>query len=158
MAPNFFSSELILIITAATLVYVAYNDFQRYEIRNELVIVLAVLFFVHALVSGRWVNVLGNVAFAVMMFICMLFFYSRRLMGGGDVKLLSVAFLWVGIGCALPFAVLLLVCAGIHAIAAKLGRTDSQNTKGTAHPIPFAPSIAAALVGIFILGCLEPVT
>jgi prepilin peptidase CpaA len=159
MAPDFFYSELVLIVTAAVLFYVAVNDLRRYKIRNELIVVLGALFCIHAFVSGRWVNAHWNIAFALLMFIIMLFLYSRRLMGGGDVKLLSVAFLWVGIGCALPFAALLLVFAGIHAIAAKLGWAESQRAdQDDRKRIPFAPSIATALIGVFMLGCLAPMS
>jgi prepilin peptidase CpaA len=157
MASNLFASELVLIVTAAVLFYVAFNDLQHYKIRNELILILAGLFFIHALVSGRWVSAHWNIAFAVLIFVVMLLLYSRHLMGGGDVKLLSVAFLWVGIDCALPFAVLLLVFAGIHSIAAKLGWADVQRADNDErNRIPFAPSIAAALIGVFMLGCLAP--
>jgi Flp pilus assembly protein protease CpaA len=75
--------------------------------------------------------------------------------------LLSVAFLWTGLDCALPFAILLLLFAGIHAIAVKLGWARVQEVEqGTDNDgrkrIPFAPSIAAALIGVFMLGCLAP--
>src|SRR6266849_4915908 len=154
---NFYASELVLIMAAAVLFYVARNDLRYYKIRNDLIFVLAALFFVHALVSGRWVSAHWNVVFALLMFIVMFFFYSRHLMGGGDVKLLSVAFLWVGIDCALPFAILLLLFSGIHIIAAKLGWADTQRADNDERKrIPFAPSIAAALIGVFMLGCLAP--
>jgi prepilin peptidase CpaA len=148
---------MVLIVTAAILFYVAYNDLRRFKIRNELIIALAVLYIIHAVVSGRWTSAQWNVAFAGVMFAAMLLLYARKLMGGGDVKLLGVAFLWVGIDCALPFAVLLLAFAGMHAIAARLGWAEVQRASNDARPrIPFAPSIAAALIGVFVLGCLAP--
>src|SRR5262249_34767067 len=157
MAPNLFASEMVLIVTGAVLFYVAYNDLRRFKIRNELIIALGILFIIYAFVSGRWASALWNVAFAAMMFAAMLLLYARRLMGGGDVKLLGVAFLWIGIDCALPFAVLLLAFAGVHAIAARLGWAEVQRASDDARPrIPFAPSIAAALIGVFMLGCLAP--
>jgi Flp pilus assembly protein protease CpaA len=157
MAPNLFASEMVLIVTGALLFYVAYNDLRHYKIRNELIIALAVLFIIHAAVSGRWTSAQWNIAFAAVMFLAMLLLYSRRLMGGGDVKLLGVVFLWVGIDCALPFAVLLLAFAGVHALAARLGWAEVQRASNDARPrIPFAPSIAAALIGVFMLGCLAP--
>ena len=156
---NFYLSELVLIMTAAVLFYVAHNDLRHYKIRNELIFVLAALYFAHALVSGRWVTVHWNIAFAFLMFIVMLALYSRRLMGGGDVKLLSVAFLWVGIGCAFPFAILLMMFSGIHMMAAKIGWADTQWVDNDQRKrIPFGPSIAAALIGVFMLGCLAPVS
>jgi prepilin peptidase CpaA len=148
---------MVLIVTGALLFYVAYNDLRHYKIRNELILALAVLFVIHAVVSGRWTSAQWNVAFAAVMLAAMLLFYARRLMGGGDVKLLGVAFLWVGIDCALPFAVLLLAFAGVHAMAARLGWADVQRMSNDSRPrIPFAPSIAAALIGVFMLGCLAP--
>jgi len=148
---------LVLIATAAVLFYVAHIDLRHYKIGNELIGALAVLFVIHALVSGRWVSVHWNIVFASMMFVVMLIAYSRGLMGGGDVKLLTVAFLWVGIGCALPFAVLLLVFAGLHVLATRLGWADTRRSDDDERKrIPFAPSIAAALIGVLMLGCLAP--
>jgi prepilin peptidase CpaA len=89
------------------------------------------------------------------MFLVMFVVYSFNMMGGGDVKLLSVAFLWVGIDCALAFALLLLLFSSIHAIASKLGWANAQlGESDDRKRIPFAPSIAAALAGVFMLGCL----
>src|SRR5438445_13348761 len=104
-------SPVVLVITAAALFYVALTDLKQFKIRNELVLVLAGLFVVHALLSGRWVSAHWNLAFAALMFCVMLYFYAQKLMGGGDVKLLTVGLLWVGFGCALPCAVLLAVLA-----------------------------------------------
>jgi prepilin peptidase CpaA len=156
-ASNLYASELVLVTTAAVLLYVAYNDLRHYKIPNELILVLAALYFIHAAVSGRWTSAYWNIAFALLMFIVMLVLYSRHLMGGGDVKLLSVTFLWVGIDCALLFALLLFLSSGIHVIAAKLGWADTERVGNDARKrIPLAPSIATALIGVFMLGCLAP--
>jgi prepilin peptidase CpaA len=157
MAPNPLYPETVLVITAAVLVYAAFNDLRRYTIRNDLIVVLVVLYGAHALLSGRWVSVHWNLAFAFFMFVVMCFFYSQRLMGGGDLKLLTVAFLWVGVGCALPFAILLLAFSTVHVVAVKLGWVEARHTgRDESGKIPFAPSVAAALISVFILGCLAP--
>jgi len=71
--------------------------------------------------------------------------------------MLTVAFLWIGSDCALLFAVLLCVFASIHSIAAKLNWVRSQNTPEDKRArIAFAPSVAAALIASFLLGCLHP--
>ena len=62
-----------------------------------------------------------NIALAFVMFLIMLVFYIRKTMGGGDLKLLTVGFLWAGYACALPFTIFLLVFALIHAIVVKMG-------------------------------------
>ena len=146
-------SHVVLVITAAVLFYVALTDFKEFKIRNEFILVLAGLFIVHALLSGRWVSAHWNLAFAALMFCTMLCFYGPNLMGGGDVKILTVGFLWVGFGCALPFAVLLAIFAAVHVVAAKFGWAQVQQVGGKKR-IPLAPSVAGALILCFILGCL----
>jgi prepilin peptidase CpaA len=146
-------AHAVLVITAAVLGYVAWNDLRQHKIRNELIIVLAVLFVFHAIASGQWVELHWNFVVAFLMFLIMLIFYIRKGMGGGDIKLLTIAFLWVGYTCILPFAILLLFFTLIYAILAKLGVV---NTVGPdRRRIPYAPAIAAALIGTFILGCLD---
>jgi prepilin peptidase CpaA len=150
-------SHVVLVITAAVLFYVALTDFKQFKIRNELILVLVGLFVVHALLSGLWVSAHWNLAFAALMFGVMLYFYAQNLMGGGDVKILTVGFLWVGFLCAFPFAVLLAVFAAVHVVAAKFGWAEVQQV-GDKKRIPLAPSVAAALIICFILGCLQPIS
>ena len=150
------ASQAVLILTAAVLFYVALTDLKHFKIRNELIIVLAGLFFLHAFLSGRWTTLHWNLGFAGLLFLVMLYFYSMKMMGGGDLKLLTVALLWAGPFCALPFALFLLLFICIHIIAVKLKLVEARVESGQ-NWLPFAPSIAAALIGIFMLGCLRPV-
>jgi Flp pilus assembly protein protease CpaA len=78
-----------------------------------------------------------------------------RGIGGGDVKILAVAFLWTGLSGALPFAILLALFSGAHSLAAKLGWAKSQITASERRRIPFAPSVAAALICTFMLRSLQ---
>ena len=149
-------SHVVLVITAGVLFYVGLTDFKYFKIRNELVLVLVGLFILHTLLSGRWISAHWNLGFAALMFGIMLYFYAQNAMGGGDLKILTVAFLWVGVGCALPFAVLLAVCAALHMAAAKFGWAEVQEVGGRKR-IPLAPSVAAAMIVCFLLGCLQPV-
>ena len=151
------ASQEVLILTGAMLFYVALTDLKHYKIRNEVVLVLAGLFFLHALLSGRWTILQWNLGFAALLFLCMLYFYSKKMMGGGDLKLLTVAFLWVGPFCVLPFALFLLLFAGIHLLAVKLNLVKAQTENGQTR-LAFAPSISAALIGVFAVGCLQPMT
>ena len=82
--------------------------------------------------------------------------HPDRFMGGGDVKILTVAFLWTGIDCASPFVLLLLLFVSLHAVAAKFEWVESQqDVSDSRRRIPFAPSIAAALIVTISLGCLR---
>ena len=150
-------SHVMLVITAGVLFYVALTDFKYFKIRNELILVLAGLFVLHALLSGRWVSAYWNLALAAFMFAVMLYFYAQKLMGGGDVKILTVGFLWIGLDCALVFAVLMAIFATVHVAAAKLGWVKVQQA-GKHKRIPFAPSVAGALIVCFMLGCVQPVS
>jgi len=48
--------------------------------------------------------------------------------------------------------------AAVHAVAGKLGWVDVQLTgEDQRARIAFAPSVAAALIAVFMLGCLAPV-
>ena len=58
-----------------------------------------------------------------------------------------------GLACALPFTIFLLVFALIHASVVKMGIVKAIGPDG--RRVPFAPTIAAALIGTFMLGCLE---
>lgn len=149
-------SQVVLILTAAVLFYVGLTDLKHYKIRNELILVLTGLFFLHAFLSGRWTTLHWNIGFAALLFLIMLNFYSMKLMGGGDLKLLTVALLWVGPFCALPFALFLLLFICIHIVAVKIKLVGSQ-VIDEKNWLAFAPSIAAALISVFMAGCLRPV-
>jgi prepilin peptidase CpaA len=150
------SSFYVLVVTAALLFYVAANDLREFQIRNEFVLVLAGLYFVHAALSGRWIEMHWHVGLALIGFLGMLYYYRFGLIGGGDLKLMTVALLWAGVHCALPFLAIVVIVALLHAGAGKLGWVRAKEVKGSMK-IPLAPSIAAGLIGVFVLGCLAPV-
>ena len=59
-----------------------------------------------------------NFAFALLMLIGGTYAYSLQHIGGGDLKLLTVAFLWTGPWLAVPFVVLLLIFTVAYYVAA----------------------------------------
>jgi prepilin peptidase CpaA len=136
------------------LFYIAFTDLKHYKIRNEFVLVLSGLFLLYVIILGSWTTLALNAGFATLLFLLLLLFYSMRLMGGGDVKLLTVAFLWVGPFCAVPFSIFMLFFSGLHLLAARLKLVETR-VEGEHKAIAFAPSIAAALISVFIVGCLN---
>jgi prepilin peptidase CpaA len=148
-------SPIVLFMAAAVLFYAALTDLRDFQIRNELILALISLWFVYVAINHQWAKFYWNIAFAAFLLAFMLYFYARNWMGGGDVKLAAVAFLWTGLECALVFALLLLGFAVVHTAAAKLGWVAVRRGDDGAMRIPFAPSIAAALIGVFALGCLR---
>ena len=145
----------ILVLTAATLFWVALTDLREFKVRNEFVAILAGLYLLHALCSGAWVSMQWNFAFALLMLLGGAYAYSLRQIGGGDLKLLAVAFLWTGPWFAAPFVILLLIFTGAYYVAARLGFAAAQRTAAGLR-IPLAPSLAGALIGALALGLITP--
>jgi prepilin peptidase CpaA len=145
----------VLVAASALLLRAAWTDLREYKIRNELVLALAGLFVLYVLLVDQWFNLKWDIGFAALMFLVLLAFYTIGWMGGGDVKILAVAFLWTGLSGALPFAILLAVFASLHTIAARLGWAKSQVNDNGRRRIPFAPSVAAALICTFMLRALQ---
>jgi Flp pilus assembly protein protease CpaA len=87
------------------------------------------------------------------MFAVLFWFYTKRVVGGGDVKLVPVVCLWVGAHCALVFSIFLLIFIVIHLMAARMGWARTLAIGGH-QAISYAPSVAVALICIIALGCL----
>jgi prepilin peptidase CpaA len=145
----------ILVITAVTLFWVALTDLREFKIRNEFVAVLIVLYLLYALCSGAWVSMQWNFAFALLMLLGGAYAYSLQQIGGGDLKLLAVAFLWTGPWYAAPFVILLLIFTGVYYLAARFGFAAAHRTAAGLR-IPLAPPLAGALIGALALGLVAP--
>jgi prepilin peptidase CpaA len=143
----------IIAITCSVLFYVAFADLHNYKIKNELVLLLAALYFVYVFATGTWNEALLHIGVASLIFLVMLVSYSYGLLGGGDVKLITVAFLWVGMDRAFLFAVVMLAIAGFHTGLVYLGILGAQTVNGRRR-IAYAPAIAGALVVVFGSGYL----
>ena len=86
-----------------------------------------------------------------------LYAYSVQHIGGGDLKLLTVAFLWTGPWLAAPFVILLLIFTLLYYLAARFGFAVARRTSAGLR-ILLAASLAAALIGVFALGLIRPHT
>jgi prepilin peptidase CpaA len=138
--------------TVMVLCYIGYTDFRTFKIRNESLILLLGLYAAYALLTRSTFEILSNVLFGIVIFAILLFFYARKLIGGGDVKLLSIACLWVGVHCALLFSIALLAFISLHVAAAGMGWVGTNSIEGR-RGIPYAPSIAGAIIAVIMLGC-----
>jgi prepilin peptidase CpaA len=137
----------------AVLFYVAFTDFTSFKIRNETVLLLLILYVMFAFIDRSWTEILTDIIVATIMGCVLLWFYTRRVVGGGDVKLITVVCLWIGAHCAVLFSAFLLVFVGLHLVAAGIGWARTKPRAGRL-AIPYAPSVAGALIASIVLGCI----
>jgi Flp pilus assembly protein protease CpaA len=86
------------------------------------------------------------------MFAFMIATYALGAMGGGDAKLLSVAFLWIGSANASLFCLLLAIASAAYYVLHRFGRIlpGKPGPRGKTL-IPYGPCIAAAWIATMIL-------
>jgi len=151
------SVGLGLSITAAALIWAAVSDFRRFLIPNRISVFVAGGYLIavggmpmHAwllgLATGGAVLALGTLLFA------------RGLVGGGDVKLASVAALWAGPGLFSAFA-LATGLAGLALAAVMLSplrrrmpaAPEGDPTTGLRQPMPFGVALAAGGLWVALL-------
>lgn len=137
----------------AVIFYAGFTDFRSFKIRNNVLLLLLLLYVLFALVARTWPEILSNVIFSTIMSAVLVLFYTRGVIGGGDVKLIAIVCLWIGVHCALLFAILLPLFVALHVFAAWLGWADTKPMAGR-FAIPYAPSVAGALIVTVMFGCL----
>ena len=131
------------VMLIAALAYVIVDDLWHYRIKNSVVILLGLLSVAHLLAQPSLNVLLWHSVFAVLGFGLLLIAYLRGLIGGGDTKLLAVAFFWTGPEAALPYCIFMLLLTLAYWVGARFGPLPSQNVRGRLK-VPFGPSIAGA--------------
>ena len=137
----------------ALLCYIALTDFRIFKIHNSSVLLLVLLYGLYAFIGRSGYEILLNVTLGVIILGVLFWFYARGAVGGGDVKLVPVVCLWVGTHCALLYSIFLLTFIGVHLVAVRKGWVPTLAV-GEHRAIPYAPSVAASLICIIMLGCL----
>jgi Flp pilus assembly protein protease CpaA len=141
------------VAAVVVLLYAAVVDFLTFKIRNRVVLLLFVLYLLFALTARAWSDIFWHFMLAAFVFVALIPFYAKHAVGGGDVKFITVVCLWVEPHCALIFSAFLLLFIMVHLIAARIGWARAQPLAGS-KAIPYAPSVAGALIGVIVLGCL----
>lgn len=135
-----------------TLLWVAIDDIRAFRITNIAVLVLLSFAIAKILVLGTVSGILPLMAFAGVMFAVMVGLYSANMLGGGDAKLLSVAFLWFGPSCSVYFAVLLFMSALAYVGLRRWTKLPTRITE-RGLLIPYGPPIALSWAGAQIFLC-----
>ncbi len=130
-------------ILIAVLASVIVDDLLHFRIKNSVIILLGLLSFTRLLAQPNLNVLLWHSVFAVFGFGLLIIAYLRGLIGGGDTKLLAVAFFWTGPETALTYSIFMFLLTLAYWAGAKFGPLPSQNIGGRLK-IPFGPSIAGA--------------
>lgn len=139
---------------AIALLVAAFTDLRRRQIDNWLTagIALAAPVFWWATGLSLWPGVALQLGVAVLAFFCLAGLFALKMMGGGDVKLLTALALWLP---WLPFLKLLVIMALVGGVLTivfgmwHIARRQKDKVK-----IPYGIAIATA--GLWVLGTMYP--
>lgn len=134
-------SALALGAYAAPLVLAAVSDFRTFRIPNAVVGALALLYPLAALALGRAADMPQHLLVGAAVLSIGAPLFALRVMGGGDVKLMSAAALWVGTAGIVDFIFMTALLGGVFAFAVLVSRGLG---KSAARRIPYGIPIAAA--------------
>jgi prepilin peptidase CpaA len=148
----------ISVAFAALMVAAAFEDFRRLAIPNRLIVGLLLLWPVDAAIGPALTlrTGLATAGDALAVFLCGALLFSLRLVGGGDVKLLTAAALWAG-AAKLPILLLLTGVLGgalsllcLTGVGRRIGAArrpafvPRETIARAATPVPYGVAIAGA--------------
>lgn len=121
MSANFFLNLpfLFIYITACLLMYSAIVDIMARMVSNK--IILAIFFFslASAIIQNHLVE---SAVVSLVVFIILLICWNFGWLGGGDVKLISVAVIGLAPGAVVTFVAAVSLFGGVLAVAYGIGR------------------------------------
>lgn len=108
------TASLPAYLFAALLIAAAVGDALYFRIPNQLVLLIAGLFFPVALAAGLGLPAIGmHLAICCLVLLGGFLLFAFGLFGGGDAKLLAAAALWLGWPALLPFLVWTALAGGV---------------------------------------------
>jgi prepilin peptidase CpaA len=140
-----------LLIAGFLLLAAAIQDVRKFKIANGFSIALALLFPVYAIAAD--ISIWPHLLTGVIVFGVGFGLFALRLLGGGDVKLISAAALWAGPQFILVFLIATTAIGGILSLfCAMMALAKSRKKKGKRAnekaipwqkaPVPYGMAIA----------------
>lgn len=109
-------TQFALIVFSAALVLAAVSDIRRYMIPNRYPAAIVLAYGVYA--AGHPLEQdLGGIAAGVCVLAAGALLFARRIMGGGDVKLLAASTLWAGPGFMVQFLMFTALAGAVIGVA-----------------------------------------
>lgn len=148
-------------VYALAVAWAVVTDVRRLIIPNAACVAVAVAFLPAALLGGLdWTAIAWHYGIGIALLLAGMAAFARRLVGGGDVKLLAAVAVWIGRDDILAYLVVMTLLGGVLAgavlIAARLKRAlpalariawlGDGGLKGQSIPYGAAVGIAAILL------------
>lgn len=149
MLGEYFHYGLLLALAIGLLV-AAFTDIRRRQIDNWLTaaIALAAPLFWWSSGLALWPDVAIQFGVALAAFVILAGLFALRMMGGGDVKLLTALALWIAPGLFLKLIIIMALLGGILTIV--MGAWHVMRRQRDRLAIPYGVAISAA--GLWVLG------
>ena len=140
---------LLSILFISMLLIVIISDYQTMTIPDSVLIVFSILILITKFFIGGFSSVLYSLLYGLISFIIMFLIkklgdliFKRESMGGGDIKLLGV----FGIVLGVPLSLVSIFLASIIGLPISLISLKHNPT----HEIPFGPYLSAAAIILFL--------
>ncbi|HEY4135029.1 MAG TPA: prepilin peptidase [Alphaproteobacteria bacterium] len=160
--------QIALIACAGLLLWAATTDLIDFFIPNRVCLAIAGLYPVYLLATwlgGTPADWAGGVLAAAAVFVAGFAFFNLGMVGGGDVKLLTVTALWAGLGGLAPFLLIVGLAGGLLSLLLVTAKAASYVRQPASRPAdlpvwravlqqPAPYGVAIAVGGFFTLGQL----
>ena len=140
----------LLIALAIALLIAAFTDLRRRQIDNGLNAAIAIGAPLYWWVSGLslWPGVAIQVGVALAAFAVLAGLFALRMMGGGDVKLLTALALWIEPEWFLKLLIMMALVGGVLTLV--LGAWHIARRQRDKLSIPYG--VAIAIAGLWVIG------
>jgi prepilin peptidase CpaA len=144
----------LLIALAIALVFAAFTDIRRRQIDNwlNLGIVLAAPAFWWASGLSLWPDVALQLGVAVLAFALLAGLFALKMMGGGDVKLLTALALWIEPTMFLQLLVVMALAGGVLTLV--MGAWHIARRQRERLAIPYGVAIAFGALWVLAVNYL----
>jgi prepilin peptidase CpaA len=160
-------SLAIRLVVLCALLWLAVTDVRVRRLPTRTVLLIGALFFVDALIVRMPVTeVLMHLLLGLGVFVICAALFAARMLGGGDAKLASTIFLWIGPGLSLAALTLISVIGTVVALISLATRNMKQSRRSGfmgalamfsgARGVPYGVALALGGGSVIVLPTLLP--
>ncbi|MCH8236560.1 MAG: prepilin peptidase [Proteobacteria bacterium] len=148
---------MVAAVYPLALVWAVTSDVRHLIIPNWTCIAIAAAFLPAALLQGLDYSAIAwHYGAGMALILAGMILFARNLIGGGDLKLLAAAGVWIGWSGLWPYLLLVTLLGGALAMAVLIARKFkrkipliSHEDVGGAHPVPYGVAIGVAAIIMF---------